>query len=234
MKLVFGRNPVAEVLKSGKDIDKIVVQKGLRSDKINALISHCKDRKIRFDFSEKKILDQLSEGKNHQGVIAYVSSFNYSKLDDRLVDSCSRVVILDRIEDPHNLGAIVRTAAATGVDLIIIPERNSCQVNDTVSKVSAGNLEKVKISRVKNISNTIDFLKSKNFWVVGTEVTGGKDFREFKVEGKIALVLGNEGEGVRRLVKENCDELIYIPLENGVESLNVSVTAGILLFYLKP
>ncbi|PID26791.1 MAG: 23S rRNA (guanosine(2251)-2'-O)-methyltransferase RlmB [Candidatus Cloacimonadota bacterium] len=233
MKLVYGRNPVFEVLKSGKDIDKVVILKTLKSDKLNDIINLCRDKGIRYDFSNKKVLDQASNFQNHQGVIAYVSSFKYCDLNDSLLDKSKRVVILDRIEDPHNLGAIVRTAAATGVDIIIIPERNSCQVNDTVSKVSAGNIDKVKIARVKNISNTIDYLKSKNFWIVGTEVSGGRDYREFKVEGKIGLVLGNEGEGIRRLVKDHCDELIYIPLENGVESLNVSVTAGILLFYMK-
>ncbi len=175
--------------------------------------------------------DNRENNINHQGIIAYISPFKYTSLDklDYSKDD-SRIIILDNIEDPHNLGAIIRTAVATGVDAVIIPDRNSATVNDTVIKTSSGTVFNIPVVKVKNITNTINYLKEKDYFVVGTDVEKGLDYRKYNFSDKRAIVIGNEGKGIRRLVKDNCDDLVYIPLENGVESLNASVAAALLMF----
>ncbi len=200
-----------------------------KRDKENNTNNSFKKNKSR-ENTEKKD-DQTREKINHQGIIAYISPFKYSQLEklDYSNDN-SKIIILDNIEDPHNLGAIIRTAVATGIEAVIIPDRNSATVNDTVIKTSSGTVFNIPVVKVKNITNTINFLKEKEYFVVGTDVEKGLDYRKYNFTGKRAIVIGNEGKGIRRLVKDNCDDLVYIPLSNGVESLNASVAAALLMF----
>jgi len=199
-----------------------------KRDKDNNTNNSFKKNKSR-EKEEKK--DDQREKINHQGIIAYISPFKYSTLEklDCSNDN-SKIIILDNIEDPHNLGAIIRTAVATGIDAVIIPDRNSATVNDTVIKTSSGTVFNIPVVKVKNITNTINFLKEKEYFVVGTDVEKGLDYRKYNFTGKRAIVIGNEGKGIRRLVKDNCDDLVYIPLSNGVDSLNASVAAALLMF----
>ena len=175
--------------------------------------------------------DENREKVNHQGIIAYISPFKYTPLDKLdYSNENSRIIVLDNIEDPHNLGAIIRTAVATGVNAVIIPDRNSATVNDTVIKTSSGTVFNIPVVKIKNVTNTINYLKEKEYFVVGTDVEKGLDYRKYNFSGKRAIVIGNEGKGIRRLVKDNCDDLVSIPLENSVESLNASVAAALLMF----
>ena len=232
---IEGRNSVLELLESGKDINKIFIEKGEKHGSINKIIGIAKDRKIVIVEVDRNKLNQMAQTENPQGVIAIVPPFNYCEVDDILNEAKSKneapfILILDGIEDPHNLGAIIRTAETAGVHGIIIPKRRACSVNSTVYKVASGAVEHVKIARVNNLNDEIKYLKSKDVWIYGTALEATKYYYEENLKGAVALVIGNEGEGISRLVRENCDILLKIPMKGHITSLNASVSAGIVMY----
>ena len=232
---VEGRNSVTELLKSGKDITKLYVQKGEKHGSINEIIKLAKQNKVVITELDRAKLDQMSESHNHQGVIAIVPPYEYCDVDEILEYAKSKnespfILILDGIEDPHNLGSIIRTAECSGVHGIIIPKRRSVQVNATVNKTSAGAAQYVKVARVNNLTETIKYLKENDVWIYGTDIEGKCYYNEQKYNGGVAIVIGSEGFGMSRLVKENCDFLVKIPMVGKINSLNASVSAGILMY----
>ena len=232
---IEGRNSVIELLESKKDINKIFVTKGERHGSINKIIAMAKERKIVLTMVNKTKLNQMAQTENNQGVIAIVPPFDYCEVEDILENAKQReekpfILILDGIEDPHNLGSIIRTAETAGVHGIIIPKRRSASVNSTVSKVSAGAVEHMKIARVNNINETIRYLKENDVWICGTDMDAKKYYYQEDYKGPIAIVIGSEGFGMSRLVKENCDFLVKIPMKGKITSLNASVSAGIVIY----
>ena len=232
---VEGRNSVTELLKSGKDINKLYVQKGEKHGSINEIIKLAKQNKVVITELDRAKLDQMSESHNHQGVIAIVPPYEYCDVDEILEYAKSKnespfILILDGIEDPHNLGSIIRTAECSGVHGIIIPKRRSVQVNATVNKTSAGAAQYVKVARVNNLTETIKYLKENDVWIYGTDIEGKCYYNEQKYNSGVAIVIGSEGFGMSRLVKENCDFLVKIPMVGKINSLNASVSAGILMY----
>ena len=233
--IVEGRNAVLELLDSDIDINKIFVQSGERHGSINKIIAIAKENKVVVTEVEKSKLDFMSKTKNHQGVIAVVPPFNYCEVEDILEYAKSKnedvfILILDGIEDPHNLGSIIRTAETAGVHGIIIPKRRTVTVNSTVAKVSAGAVEHMKIARVNNITDTIRKLKENGLWIIGTDGSATTLYYNQDLKGDIAIVIGSEGFGMSRLVKENTDMLVKIPMKGKVTSLNASVSAGIVMY----
>ena len=232
---VEGRNSVLELLESEKDINKIFVTRGEKQGSINKIIGRAKGRGIVLVEVDKNKLDEMSQTGNHQGVIAIVPPFEYCEVEEILEEAKAKnedpfIVILDGIEDPHNLGAIIRTAETAGVHGIIIPKRRAASVNSTVNKVSAGAVEHMKIARVNNINDTIQFLKDSGLWIIGTDGKAENYYYEQDLTGPIALVIGSEGTGMNRLVSENCDILVKIPMKGKITSLNASVSAGITIY----
>ena len=233
--IVEGRNAVLELLKSGKDINKLFVQRGDRYGSINEIVKTAKQQKVVVVEVEKLKLDSMSNTKSHQGIIAIVPPFEYAEIKDILEYAKSKnedpfVVMLDGIEDPHNLGSIIRTAEGAGVHGVIIPKRRSANVNATVSKTSAGAVQHMRVARVNNLNDTIKKLKELGLWVYGTDMDAPKYYSEENLKGPICLVIGSEGAGVSRLVKENADVLIKIPMKGKISSLNASVSAGIVMY----
>ena len=232
---IEGRNSVLELLESDKDINKIFIEKGEKHGSINKIIAIAKEKKIVIVEVDRNKLNQMAESENHQGVIAIVPPFNYCEVDDIIDEAKNKneapfILILDSIEDPHNLGAIIRTAETAGVHGIIIPRRRACGVNSTVYKVASGAVEHMKIARVNNLNDEIKYLKENDIWVYGTAIEATKFYYEENLKGPIALVIGNEGEGMSRLVRENCDVLLKIPMKGSITSLNASVSAGIVMY----
>ena len=239
-RLIFGVLPVLEALRAGaKRIEKIIIADGGHEKRLNEIIQLAKDNRIPFQKIPRPNLSRLVEiGANHQGVIAFKSAADYvdaEKLLDEIyqkqeTDEKPLIVILDGVEDPRNFGAILRTVECVGGDGVFIPERRAVGLTETVAKTSAGATEYVKTAKVTNISNLIDELKSKNIWTVGTSSDAKIDYTEWDWTNGSALVLGSEGKGLHRLVAEKCDVLVKIPLFGKIESLNVSVAAGVILF----
>ena len=232
---VEGRNSVMELLESGRDINKIFIAKGERHGSINKIIALAKEKRIVINEVEKNKLNQMSQTDNHQGVIAMVPPFDYSTVEDILAVAKERnekpfILILDGIEDPHNLGSIIRTAETAGVHGVIIPKRRAVGVNSTVNKVSAGAVEHMKIARVNNLTETIKFLKNNDVWVCGTDMNTNTYYYDQDFDMAVAIVIGSEGFGMSRLVKENCDFLVKIPMKGKITSLNASVSAGIVMY----
>ena len=224
--LVYGRNVALEVLKKPKNVQKVLLQDGFDDKKILTLLEKSK---ISVFIKPKKEIDHLAEGV-HQGIILYVRDYQYYPLADVVNEDASFLVILDHLEDPHNFGAIIRTCEAAGVDGIIIPKDRQVQVNATVMKTSVGTLDTMKVSRVANLSSTIDYLKKNDFWVVGTALEDSVDYRSIDYSGKIALVIGNEGVGISNLVRKKCDFIAKIPMYGTTNSLNASVASGIMIY----
>ncbi len=232
---IEGRNSVLELLETGKDINKIFIEKGEKHGSINKIIGIARDRKIVTVEVEKAKLNQMAQTDNHQGVIAIVPPFDYCEVDDIINEAKQKnepafILILDGIEDPHNLGSIIRTAETAGVHGIIIPKRRACSVNSTVYKVASGAVEHMKIARVNNITDAMKYLKENDIWIYGTEMNADKYYYQENLTGAIALVIGSEGFGMSRLVKENCDVLLKIPMKGIITSLNASVSAGIVMY----
>lgn len=232
---VEGRNAVLELLESGKDINKILISDGEKHGSINKIIAIAKERRIVISQIAKAKLNQIAQTPNHQGVIAIVPPFDYCEVEDILEEANRKqekpfILILDQIEDPHNLGSIIRTAETAGVHGIIIPKRRAALVNSTVSKVSAGAVEHMKIARVNNLNEAIKQLKENDIWICGTDMDTKQYYYDENYQGAIAIVIGSEGYGMNRLVKENCDFLVKIPMKGKVTSLNASVSAGIIMY----
>ena len=224
--LVYGRNVALEVLKKPKNVQKVLLQDGFDDKKILTLLEKSK---IPVFIKPKKEIDHSAEGV-HQGIILYVRDYQYYPLADIVNEDASFLVILDHLEDPHNFGAIIRTCEAAGVDGIIIPKDRQVQVNATVMKTSVGTLDTMKVSRVANLSSTIDYLKKNDFWVVGTALEDSVDYRSIDYSGKIALVIGNEGAGISELVRKKCDFIAKIPMYGTTNSLNASVASGLTIY----
>lgn len=232
---VEGRNSVLELLDSDRDINKIFIERGEKHGSINKIIVKAREKKVVIVEFDRQKLNKMAQTENHQGVIAIVPPFNYCEVKDILDEAYRKnekpfILILDGIEDPHNLGAIIRTAETAGVHGIIIPKRRACNVNSTVYKVASGAVEHMKIARVNNLNDEIKYLKDNDVWVHGTAVEASKYYYEENLTGAIAIVIGNEGKGMSNLVKENCDVLLKIPMKGKISSLNASVSAGIVMY----
>lgn len=232
--LIIGRNAVLELLKSNREIENILVAKGEREGSVKQILSLCKEKKIVIKTVDRKKLDSISCGGNHQGVAANVPAHPYSSVDDILALAEEKgeppfIILCDEIEDSHNLGAIIRTAEACGAHGIIIPKRRNVGLNFIVSKTSCGALEYIKVARVGNLAETIEKLKKKNIWVYAADMDGQRwDKTDFS--GGAALVVGSEGNGVGRLIKEKCDLTVSLPMLGKVNSLNASVASGIIMY----
>ena len=230
---IIGRNPVLEAIRSGRSVDKILVKKGKYEGSIVPIIKKAKDAGIIIQEVERAKLDQIAEGENHQGVIAYVSAYDYVSVKDILDKAREKneppfVIICDKITDPHNLGAILRTANCVGAHGVIIPKRNSVGLN-SVAKTSAGAVEYTPVAKVTNIANTIDSLKDEGLWIAAADMDG-QEMYDIDLKGSLGLVIGSEGEGISRLVREKCDFIASIPMAGEINSLNASVAAGVLMY----
>lgn len=232
--LIVGRNAVMQALESGRTIDSVTVAEGQRGGQAAKIIEICREKKIPVKYADSRKLDKLCGGASHQGVAAFAAAHDYAELDDIFNLAQSRgespfIVICDGLEDPHNLGAILRTAEAAGVHGVIIPKRNSVTLNYTVAKTSAGAIEYVPVVKVTNIAGTIDTLKDRGVWVFGADMDG-TPWTELDFTGSAALVIGSEGRGLSKLVREKCDFIASLPMKGRINSLNASVAAGILMF----
>ena len=232
--IIFGRNPVLEAIRSGREIDRLYIAHGVTSGSISEIIAKCSARGILIKEISSQKLDYYCNGGNHQGVALMIASHEYSTVEEILEFAKTRnespfIIICDEIEDPHNLGAIIRTAESCGVHGIIIPKRRSASLNATVAKTSAGALEYMKVARVTNIANTIDSLKKEGVWIFGADMDG-KDYKKFDYSVPLALIIGNEGKGIGTLTRKKCDEIISLPMRGKINSLNASVAAGILMY----
>ena len=232
---VEGRNSVLELLESGKDINKIYITRGERHGSINKIIAKAKERKIIIVEKDRRQMQEIAETENYQGVIAIVPPFEYCEIEDMIEEAKNKnedpfILILDGIEDPHNLGSIIRTAETAGVHGIIIPKRRAVSVNSTVNKVSAGAVEHMKIARVTNITDAINELKEQGLWICGTDINTDKYYYNQDLTGPLGIVIGNEGQGISQKVKNNCDFLVKIPMKGKVTSLNASVSTGIIIY----
>ncbi len=234
MKKIYGRKPVLEAIKSGKEIEQILIPFGAKGNFYNDLRTLAKKNKIKLTELPQHKFQQLEHEKNTQGVIANIAEFNFSSVEE-IVQSINekkfpRLLLLDSIQDPQNLGAILRSAECFGVDGIIITTHQSSPITETVEKTSAGAINHLKIAKVTNLVQEIKYLKENKFWIVGSILSEkSQDYRSVDYKMPIALVVGNEEKGIRKLVAENCDFLVNIPMQGKIQSLNVSVAAGILL-----
>lgn len=231
--VISGRNAVRELLSSGRDIDKIYIQRGEREGSIKMLIAKARERNIPVVEAEKSKLDSISMGAAHQGIVALAAEQNYSTVDEILEYAASKgeapfIVVLDGVEDPHNLGAIIRSAECSGVHGVIIPKRRAVGLTSVVRKSSAGALEHMRVARVTNLASTVDELKERGLWIYGADM-GGNDYHATDFSGNVCVVLGSEGFGISRLVREKCDFITSIPLYGNVNSMNVSCAAAVIL-----
>ena len=232
---VEGRHPVLEALKAGREINKILVAEGSTGSNLMEILSLASKRSLMVQNVPKTRLDQIAPGRNHQGVIAYIAAKEYAELDDIMAAAKNSprpglIIVLDEVEDPHNLGSILRSAEAVGAHGIVIPKRRAVPLTSTVAKASAGAIEHVPVARVANISQTIETLKKEGFWVVGTEVQTDKMYHQVDMSGPTVIVIGNEGKGLGEVVKKRCDYLVRLPMVGQVQSLNAGVAAGILMY----
>lgn len=233
--VLVGRNAVLEALRAGRGINRIFVANGDREGSIAEILSLAKERGLVIQNVERAKIEALSGGQRHQGVLAYVAPVPYAELEDILKaaaekDEAPFLVLLDELEDPHNLGALLRTADATGVHGILIPKRRSVSLNATVAKTSAGAVEYVPVARIGNIAQTLKALKEKGFWVAGADMDGEKAYYEADLTGPLVLVVGSEGRGMSRLTKEACDFIVSMPMVGHINSLNASVAGSILMY----
>lgn len=231
---IEGRNAVGEAIRAGKTIDRLLVQKGLKDAAANKIIEDAKSRGIKIFFRDKEALDRESAQKRHQGFLAEITDFVYCELDD-ILDAAAKkgeapfVLLLDGVEDPHNLGSILRVAECAGVHGVVIPRHRSVTVNETVIKVSAGAAAHMLVAKVTNINDAIDALKEKNVWVYAADMDGQSAYKT-DLKGATAFVIGGEGQGVKRLTKAKCDGVVSLPVRGKVNSLNASVAAGIVVY----
>ncbi len=230
---VEGKNAVREILKTELNIEKALVQNGLKDRESRALIDEIRNKKIKIQFADGIVLDKNSESKRHQGFIVFTAEYKYAEFEDIVKSvkdkSQSIIVCLDGVLDPHNLGSIIRVCECGGVDGLIIPERRSASVNETVMRISEGGANHVKIAKVVNLNVALTELKDAGFWVTGAEL-GGENLYKADLTGKTVLVIGGEGTGIKKLTKEICDRIVTIPMYGKVNSLNASVACGIVLF----
>lgn len=235
---IEGRNPVLEALRSGREINKLLVAKGSREGSIREVLSVAREAGVIIQEVDRQRLDTLAPDRNHQGVIAMVAAHAYVEVDDILAKAAAAgedpfVLVLDGIEDPQNLGSLLRTADAAGIHGIIIPERRAAGLTETVAKVSAGAIEYVPVARVTNTVRTLEELKERGLWVVGTHQGSKELYYEAKLTGPLAVVIGSEGKGIGRLVAEKCDFMVRLPMLGRVTSLNAAVAGAILVYEIR-
>lgn len=231
--VIYGRNAVKELLASGRDIDKLFIQTGDREGSVNLLIGQASERKIPIIEAERSKLDSLSCGNHHQGIVAVAAERNYATVDEILAYAEEKgespfIIILDGVEDPHNLGAIIRSAECSGAHGVIIPKRRAVGLTSTAAKASAGAIEHMRVAKVTNLATTIDYLKEKGLWLYAADMDGST-YYDTDLSGAVGLVMGSEGFGISRLVKEKCDFVVSIPLYGSVNSMNVSCAAAVLM-----
>jgi 23S rRNA (guanosine2251-2'-O)-methyltransferase len=231
---IEGRNAVIEAFRSGKTMDKVFVQDGCKDGPIQTILRECRKQDVLVKFVAKERLDQMSSTGKHQGVIAYAAAYKYAEVEDMLALAAERgeapfLFLLDGIEDPHNLGAIIRTANLAGAHGVIIPKNRAAGLTAVVARTSAGALNYTPVARVTNLSQTMEELKKQGMWFACADMDGEIMYRQ-NLTGPLGLVIGNEGEGVSRLVKQNCDFVVSIPMKGDIDSLNASVAAGVLAF----
>lgn len=232
--LLIGRNAVTEALKSDREIDTLILMRNNNNPALSRLASMAKEKGAVVKEVDSKKLDFMCGGANHQGVAAYVAAHKYSSIDEIFAYAEEKgeapfIVVCDEIEDPHNLGAIIRTAECAGVHGVIIPKRRSASLNFTVGKTSAGALEYMRVARVSNLASTIDELKEKGCWVYGADMDG-TDYKKTDFSGAVVLVIGSEGKGIGKLIRQKCDGIVSLPMKGNINSLNASVAAGILMY----
>ena len=236
MQVIYGVNPVVEALKNDSGgIKKIIVASGRKGGDIGKILRLAEQKGIDIEFKEREYLKRLAGDKSHQGIVCLCKEYSYTSVDEIIRNCCesfkdSLILILDSITDPQNLGSLIRTAHCYGVNGVIIPENRAASITPAVMKVSAGAVQYIPIARVVNISNTIDYLKTKDFWIYGADASLGQDVYSFDYDGHIGLVMGSEGKGIRPLVRKKCDFFVSIPLMGKVDSLNVSVAGGVILY----
>jgi 23S rRNA (guanosine2251-2'-O)-methyltransferase len=233
MPNIYGVLPVLEALKAGgRRVDRIVIAEGVRDARLREVLEAARLAHVAVRREPRVALDRLTHNANHQGVLAITSAASYSDADDLLsrVSPTTIFILLDGVEDPQNLGAIIRTAECGGATAVIVPERRAAHITDAVAKTSAGAVEHLPVARVTNLASFIEQLKRRNVWVVGVEASGQMAYTEFNYSGALALVFGGEGQGLHRLVRERCDAVVSIPMHGKVTSLNVSVAVGVVLF----
>ncbi|MBM7580749.1 23S rRNA (guanosine(2251)-2'-O)-methyltransferase RlmB [Jeotgalibacillus terrae] len=233
-EFIGGKNPVLEALRAGREINKIWIGEGSQKGQMQQVIQLAKEANVLVQFVPKKKIDQLLDGQ-HQGVVASIAAYEYAELDDVFALAEKKgedpfIMILDELEDPHNLGSIMRTADAVGVHGIIIPKRRAVGLTATVAKASTGAIEHVPVVRVTNLSRTLDELKDKGLWIAGTDAKGSEDYRRFDGTMPVGLIIGSEGKGMSRILRDKCDFLIHLPMSGHVTSLNASVAASILMY----
>lgn len=232
--LLIGRNAVTEALKSDREIDTLILMRNNNNPALSRLASMAKEKGAVVKEVDSKKLDFMCGGANHQGVAAYVAAHEYSSIDEIFAYAEEKgeapfIVVCDEIEDPHNLGAIIRTAECAGVHGVIIPKRRSASLNFTVGKTSVGALEYMRVARVSNLASTIDELKEKGCWVYGADMDG-TDYKKTDFSGAVVLVIGSEGKGIGKLIRQKCDAIVSLPMKGNINSLNASVAAGILMY----
>ncbi len=234
MRIIEGRNPVTEALRSDAQIDTILISREAAQGSMSKIIELAKEKDVRIKNVDKATLDRLSENKRHQGVIAEAMEYEYKEVDDILDYATKKgekpfVVILDEITDVHNLGAIIRSAECMGAHGVIIPKRRAAQINGVVAKSSAGAIEYLPVARVTNISRTLEELKEKGLWIYGADMEG-KNVSDEKFDAPVGLVIGSEGSGIGKLIKEKCDCLVKIPMKGSINSLNASCAASVIIY----
>lgn len=233
-EIIGGKNPVLEALRADRDVNKIWIAEGVQKKGITEILELAKEKKVLVQFVPKKKIDSLTDS-NHQGIAAAVAAYNYAELDDLFEAAAGRsedpfFLILDELEDPHNLGSIMRTADAIGVHGLIIPRRRAVGLTAVVAKASTGAIEHVPVVRVNNLSQTVDELKKRGLWIAGTDAKESADYRTMDAKLPLAVVIGSEGKGMSRLLREKCDFLYQLPMVGHVTSLNASVAASLLMY----
>ncbi len=228
-RFVAGVHPVREALRAGRPLDKILIAKGASGPRIQEIVDLSRDLSVPVRFEAREALDRATKGASHQGVVAFGSAHNYAELEP-LLERAKLLVILDGVEDPHNLGAIIRTAHAAGAAAVVVPERRAAPLTETVERAAAGALEYLPVARVTNITRTLELLKERGFWIYGLDERGSELYDQIAFTAPSAIVLGAEGKGLHQNVQKHCDVLVRIPMAGEVSSLNVSVAAGVVLF----
>lgn len=227
--MTLGINAVREALRAGRPLDKVLIAKGAASPRLQEIIDLCRAQSVPLRFEPRDALDRMSKGVAHQGVIALGAAHGYVELN-KVVEGAQLLVVLDGVEDPHNLGAIIRTAHAAGASAIVVPERRTAPLTETVERAAAGALEYLPVARISNISQSLELLKQKGFWIYGLDERGKELYGQVDYALPSVIVLGGEGKGLHQGVQKHCDVLVRIPMAGQVSSLNVSVAAGVVLF----
>lgn len=229
MSLRVGIHPVLEALRARRPLTRVVIAKGASSPRLQEIIDLCREMSVPVRFEPRASIDRLANSPAHQGVIALGAAHGSVELKD-VVDGAQMLVVLDGVEDPHNLGAIIRTAHAAGADAVVIPERRAAGLTETVAKAAAGALEHLPVANVSNISQTIEALKKRGFWIYGIDERGKENYDTVEYTSPAAIVMGGEGKGLHEHVRRHCDVVVRIPMAGKIASLNVSVAAGVVLF----